>query len=56
MMRLMELNGDEYKEPKKHNYHFCVAYNEEMLLDYRKSILVCRKCGLWKEMYIRKIR
>ena len=40
-----ELNGDEYKEPKKHNYDFCVACNKEMLLDYRKSILVCRKCG-----------
>ena len=41
-----ELNEDEYKEPKKHNYDFCVVCNEEMLLDYRKSILVCRKCGL----------
>ena len=41
-----ELNGDEYKEPKKHNYDFCFVYNKEMLLDYRKSILVCRKCGL----------
>ena len=41
-----ELNGDEYKEPKKHNYDFCVACNKEMLLQYRKSILVCRKCGL----------
>ena len=30
-----ELNGGEYKKP-----------NKEMLLDYRKSILVCRKCGL----------
>ena len=20
-----ELNGDQYKEPKKHNYDFCVA-------------------------------
>ena len=29
-----ELNGDEYKEPKKHNYDFCVACNKEMLLDY----------------------
>ena len=28
-----ELNGDEYKEPKKHDYHFCVACNKEMLLD-----------------------
>ena len=39
-------HGEEYKEPRKHNYDFCVACSEEMLLDYRKSILVCRKCGL----------
>ena len=41
-----ELNGDEYKEPKKHNYDFCVACNKEMSLDSQKSILVCTKCGL----------
>ena len=41
-----ELNGDEYEESKKHNYNFCVACNEEMLLDSQKSILVCTKCGL----------
>ena len=41
-----ELNGDEYKEPKKHNYEFCVACNREMLLDSQKSVLVCTKCGL----------
>ena len=41
-----ELNGDEYKESKKHNYNFCVACNKEMLLDSQKSILVCTKCGL----------
>ena len=41
-----ELNGDEYKESKKHNYDFCVACNKEMLLDSQKSILVCTKCGL----------
>ena len=41
-----ELNGDEYKESRKHNYDFCVACNKEMLLDSQKSILVCTKCGL----------
>ena len=41
-----ELNGDEYKEPKKHNYDFCADCNKEMLLDSQKSILVCTKCGL----------
>ena len=41
-----ELNGDEYKESKKHNYDFCVAWNKGMLLYSQKSILVCTKCGL----------
>ena len=41
-----ELNGDEYKEPKKYNYDFCVACNKEMLSDSQESILVCTKCGL----------
>ena len=40
-----ELNGDEYKESKKHNYGFCVTCNKEMLLDRQKSILVCMKYG-----------
>ena len=26
-----ELNGDEYKEPKRRNFDFCVACNKEML-------------------------
>ena len=41
-----ELNGDDFKEPTKHNYDFCVACNKEMLLDSQKSILVCTKCSL----------
>ena len=41
-----ELNGDECKESKKHNYDFCVVSNKEMLLDNQKSVLVCTKCGL----------
>ena len=41
-----ELNGDEYKEPKKHNYDFCVACNKEVLSDSQESVLVCTKCGL----------
>ena len=43
----MELcNGEEYKEPKKHNRNFCIDCNLEMLIDYQKSILVCTNCGL----------
>ena len=43
-----ELNGDEYKEPKKHKRNFCIDCNLEMLIDYEKSILVCTKCGVFK--------
>ena len=41
-----ELNGDEYKEPKKHNRHLCIDCSMEKITDYQKSILVCKKCGL----------
>ena len=41
-----ELDGDEYKEPKKHNRNLCIDCNMEMTIDYQKSSLVCTKCGL----------
>ena len=41
-----ELNGDEYEEPKNHSYNFCIDCNNEMLIDYQKSILVSTNCGL----------
>ena len=43
-----ELNGDEYKEPKKHRRNFCIDCNLEMLIDYEKSTLVCTKCGVFE--------
>ena len=43
-----ELNGDEYKEPKKHKRNFCIDCNLEMLIDYEKSTLVCTKCGVFE--------
>ena len=43
-----ELNGDEYKEPKKHKHNFCIDCNLEMLIDYERSILVCTKCGVFE--------
>ena len=43
-----ELNGDEYKEPKKHKHNFCIDCNLEMLIDYEKSTLVCIKCGVFE--------
>ena len=41
-----ELNGDEYKEPKKHDCNLCIDWNVEMTIDYQKSTLVSTKCGL----------
>ena len=41
-----ELNGEEYKEPRKCNHNLCVDCNLEMTIDYQRSTLVCRNCGL----------
>ena len=43
-----ELNGTEFKKPKKHKRNFCIDCNLEMLIDYEKSILVCTKCGVFE--------
>ena len=40
-----EFNGDEYKEPKKHNCDLCIDCNMEKIIDYQKLTLVCKKCG-----------
>ena len=40
-----ELNGDEHKEPKKHNCNLCIDCNMDKIIDYQKSTLVCKKCG-----------
>ena len=34
-----ELNGDEYKEPKKRNNDLCNDCNKETLIDYQNSHL-----------------
>ena len=41
-----ELNGEEYKEPKKHDCYFCMDRNFRKIVDYERSTLVCTKCGL----------
>ena len=41
-----QLNGDEYKDPKKHNNDLCIDCNMEITIDYQKSSLVCTNCGL----------
>ena len=40
-----ELNGEEYKEPK-HNCNLCIDCNMVKTIDYKRSTLVCIKCGL----------
>ena len=39
-------NGEEYKEPKKHDPYFCMDCKLRRIVDYERSILVCTKCGL----------
>ena len=41
-----ELNGEEYKEPKKHDRYFCMDCKLRKIVDYERLILVCTKCGL----------
>ena len=41
-----ELNGEEYKEPKKCDHNFCMDCDVVKTIDYERSTLVCTKCGL----------
>ena len=41
-----ELNGEEYKERKKHDRYFCMDCKLRKIVDYERSTLVCTKCGL----------
>ena len=41
-----ELNGEEYKEPKKYDRYFCMVCKLRKTVDYKRSTLVCMKCGL----------
>ena len=41
-----ELNREEYREPKKHDRHFCMDCKLRKIVDYERSTLVCTKCGL----------
>ena len=41
-----ELNGEEYKESKKHDHYFCMDCKLRKIVDYERSTLVCTKCGL----------
>ena len=41
-----ELNGKVYKEPKKRDHNFCIKCKLRKIVDYKRSTLVCTKCGL----------
>ena len=41
-----ELNGEEYKEPKKHDCYFCMGCKLRQTVDCERSIFTCTKCGL----------
>ena len=41
-----ELNGEEYREPKKHDRYFCMDCKLRKIVDYERLTLVCTKCGL----------
>ena len=41
-----ELNGEMYREPKKCDHNFCMDCKLRKIVDYKRSTLVCTKCGL----------
>ena len=43
-----ELNGEEYKEPKKCDRYFCMVCKLRKTVDYERSILTCTKCGVFE--------
>ena len=43
-----ELNGEDYKEPKKRNNNLCIDCNVVKTIDYERSTLVCTKCGVFE--------
>ena len=43
-----ELNGEEYKEPKKRDRYFCMGCKLRKIVDYERSTLVCTKCGVFE--------
>ena len=41
-----ELNGEEYKKTKKHDRYSRMDCKLRKIVDYKRSTLVCTKCGL----------
>ena len=47
-----ELNGEEYKEPKKCDRYFCMVCKLRKTVDYERSILTCTKCGVFEYYHV----
>ena len=43
-----ELNREECKEPKKLDRYFCMGCKLRKVVDYERSTLVCKKCGVFE--------
>ena len=43
-----ELSREEYKDPKKRDRNFCICCRLRKIVDYERSILTCRKCGVFE--------
>ena len=43
-----ELNGEECKEPKKLDRYFCMGCKLRKIVDYERSTLVRKKCGVFE--------
>ena len=47
-----ELNREECKEPKKLDRYFCMGCKLRKIVDYERSTLVCKKCGVFEYICI----
>ena len=43
-----ELSGEVYEEPKKRDRYFCMGCKLRKIVDYERSTLVCKKCGIFE--------
>ena len=43
-----ELSGEVYEEPKKRDRYFCMGCKLRKTVDYKRSTLVCTKCGVFE--------
>ena len=43
-----KLSGEECKEPKKLDRYFCMGCKLRKIVDYERSTLVCKKCGVFE--------